>query len=291
MAQHVKRFLAAMISAFLLLLPGVAMAASSFNSIIAFGDSLSDNGSSTDGFGIAHFTDGPTWVEDLAQNLNVPLIDMAVGGAKTGTDNIWAATHGITPYAKSGLLNQVDYYLSNYSNSFSSDSLVTLWAGANDFLFNTGDTPVSSTNNVMTALQKLIAAGADNILVLNLPDMGASPYFSEANPSMAPYATGWSQAFNALLAQDIMTLKLGNPDENIFTLDMYTLFAKVEANPTAYGLTDAHQLFWVDGLHPSAAGHDLIADYAKEALPTPEPATIILVLTGIGGAFASRRKK
>ena len=82
-------------------------AAAAYTSIFAFGDSLSDAGNlfSEDG-GIApvppyvdgHFSNGPTWVEDLSQMLGLgpmkPFLtsndgtNYAFGGAQTGTTDI-----------------------------------------------------------------------------------------------------------------------------------------------------------------------------------------------------------
>jgi len=75
---------------FFLLLP-LALSASSYSSIVAFGDSLSDNGHAEDGYGFGIFSNGDVWVEYLADsnNLNCTLYDYAYGGAKTDQSHIY----------------------------------------------------------------------------------------------------------------------------------------------------------------------------------------------------------
>ena len=71
--------------------------ASSFSSVIVYGDSLSDNGNlyalSGDTYPPSppyydgRFSNGPVAVEQLAADLGVPLYDFAVAGATSGVGN------------------------------------------------------------------------------------------------------------------------------------------------------------------------------------------------------------
>ncbi|MGA7806692.1 SGNH/GDSL hydrolase family protein, partial [Bradyrhizobium sp.] len=65
--------------------------ASSFSSVIVYGDSLSDNGNLYSLIGYppppyydGRFSNGPVAAEQLATNLGAPLYDFAVGGATSG---------------------------------------------------------------------------------------------------------------------------------------------------------------------------------------------------------------
>ncbi len=85
-------------------------------------------------------------------------------------------------------------------------------------------------------------------------------------------------------------------------LNTYALLDTIVANPASYGFTNVTQpcltgevnyaggtpcadpnqyLFW-DELHPTAAGHEILANEAL-ALVTPEPASISLIAVGLVG--------
>jgi phospholipase/lecithinase/hemolysin len=249
-----------------------------YGSVISFGDSLSDNGNA-DGFGITRFSNGPVWVEYLADadHLNAPLFDMAFGGATTGYDNPAAGL------SSTGLNWQVDVFLMYYSGMIASDALVTVWAGAND-LFN-GRSYDQAEDNVALAVAKLAEAGFQNFLIMNLPNVGATPGFS-GTPTET-YATWWSQEFNADLEEDLAGLKQTYAGVNFYTLDTYNLLTLAMADPAAYGFDnvtgmwstrpdgDTGTYLFFDSVHPTTEAHMLIAEkaMAAAAAPVPEPAT------------------
>lgn len=235
-----------------------------YSTIVSLGDSLSDNGN------VSRFTDGPLWVELLADHYSAPLVNIAHGGATTGYDNP-AIGSPIT-----GLQWQVEQlaYLPG-------DSLVTLWAGANDLLQLRS--PLNAVFNIDFALENLYLAGGRNFLVPNLPDIGSSPSLV-SDPVASEGATFWTLAYNTSLENTLHDFNERHTDVDLFFLDVFTLF---EHYPV--GTPEWLELFWVDGFHPSSLGHQRIFEAALAMVePVPEPATLLLFGIGIVGLIGVR---
>jgi outer membrane lipase/esterase len=222
--------------------PVSVLGSTSFSSIVAFGDSLTDNGSitlgtnpdPTDIHGINYFTDGAVWVETLAATMGSGLYDVAYGGATTGYDN-----PKVTGEPIFGLQWQIENAFPSVTGD---DTLFTVWAGANDF-FNGRDFSLAATN-IYTALGKLKDGGAKNILVPNLPDLGLTPgFYNDINPlATTAQASGWTQGFNSQLQGVLQTFADENPSMDIYFFDVYTLFSDFilmsngEMNPVYWSL-------------------------------------------------------
>jgi len=166
------------------------------------------------------------------------------------------------------------------------NTLVVVWGGANDVLSITDPSTASAAittavTGELTAVQRLITAGATNILVPNLPPLGVVPRLN-TNTTLGPLATEAAQVFNAQLAAGLTNLKTAGV--TISQLDVYTLFSNAVANPATYAFTNVTQnsqnvaginpdnyLFW-DDLHPTTAGHHQVA-LAVTPLVAPALAT------------------
>lgn len=247
------------------------VSADSYTSIVAFGDSLSDNGPA-DGYGIQRFTNGPTWVEYLANPffLNVPLLDLAYGGATTGYTNPWALIKGLPKaYWFTGLQWQVDTYLKSFNNVSSSTTLVTIWSGGNDFFFLSA-TPRKAVEEIVCAINKLARAGYQNFLIPNLPNIGATPWVAAMASPIPQVANAFSLAFDLNLRIALAYLTKRYPTDQFFTLDTYTFLQEAMADPEAYGFNSVADIFWTDGFHPSTQAQELIADMALNQLGTDE---------------------
>ncbi|MGB3224648.1 MAG: SGNH/GDSL hydrolase family protein [Desulforhopalus sp.] len=235
-----------------------------YSSIVSLGDSLSDNGN------VSRFTDGPLWVELLADHYSAPLFDIAHGGATTGYDNPRIGSP-IT-----GLQWQVEQF-----PSLPGDSLVTLWAGANDLLQSRS--PLNAVYNIDFALENLYLAGGRNFLVPNLPDIGSSPSLV-SEPVASEEATFWTLIYNSSLENTLHDFNDRHTDVELYLLDVFTIF---EQYPV--GTPEWLELFWVDGFHPSSLGHQKIFEAALATVePVPEPSTLLLFGIGIVGLIGVR---
>lgn len=291
--------------------------AASFDQIVVFGDSLSDNGNVaiatnnqfpgtnyapgrfTDGANTTPATSGPLglWVEQLATRLGVSNPQPFLAGT-SGTNFAFAsATTG-----SNGLFNisdQINLYGLSHPTDANPNALYTIWGGAND-LFNNTNSPTQAASNLLSNIQSLAAGGAKNFLWLNLPALGSTPRGVIENDVATLNAA--SVAFNQAWSSDIALLQgLGI---NVAGVDIYSLFGSITSNPGAYGITNVttpaqglanvdpnNYLFW-DIQHPTTAGHGLVANAAYNSLTTtavPEPATSAFALLGLAGLAAAAR--
>lgn len=197
------------------------------------------------------------------------------------------------------VVSQIDAHLAR-NGKFRSDQVVFVWAGANDLftqlaIVGAGGSAAAAQTAVQTAavelaaqVARIAASGARYIVVLNLPDLGKTPAF--AGTAGAPGATGFTQLFNGTLAAQVAALN----NAGIVMVDVYTTLNAVIAAPAQYGFTNVTQtactntvptnssLFctpstlasasapntylFADSVHPTTAGHKLVANTVLTAV-------------------------
>ena len=278
-----------------------------FSGIYAFGDSLSDAGNvSISSFGNlpvsgiysgGRFSNGNVWVQDLALNLGLPPVkpslaggmDYAIGGAETGATAVHAANATDLP-------GQLGQFVASVPHP-SSTALYTVWAGSNDVLSiaNSTETPAQQQASVQQAVTNetnmiaaLIAHGAKNLVVLNVPDLGKTPY-EMARPASDATATTLAQTYNAELGAAMQQI-MASGAASIDYVNTFGLLDTAIADPAAYGFTNVTQAVWTgnltdshsgnlaatgaaqngylffDGLHPTASTHALLAEAVTQSL-------------------------
>jgi phospholipase/lecithinase/hemolysin len=260
-----------------LLMPLKAMAVS-LSGLYVFGDSLSDAGNTVKttfnpllGIGFppppyaGRFSNGPVWVEYLAQGLGLQPtlfadlalgsgstegINFAVGGATTGSDNTLALTAAVTnifPQVGNlpGLQQQVDSFVNLIPGGETADpnALYVVWGGGIDYLptqstFSPFQTPEQSIANLTAALTKLDQAGAKNIMLVGLPPLGNTPLALELDQTVP----GISDGLNGLVRFHNQGLQ-GIPqqlstDVNLIGLDVNALFNEITSDPDSFGFTN-----------------------------------------------------
>lgn len=286
------------------------------------------------------FSNGPVASQILAGRLGLALTpsvqggnNFATNGSTSNSENIAGNDYGlgagidaIKPLVGIGLQDQVDAFQArNIAPASLSSTLFVLWAGANDafmlgsqleqnppdpgvdigaLFFQAG---VLAAANVESEILQLAAAGAQTMLVGNLPNLAHLPITPDLlDPAFEAFLFAFSTnfldpGFFAALAQ-------ANPSTTIKTFDAYGLFETAVAG--GFGFTNTTEpclptigpfpagpacanpdeyLFW-DDIHPTARAHQLVADAMYAAL-VPEPQGLLLIAVAGGAVMVLRRRR
>jgi phospholipase/lecithinase/hemolysin len=258
-----------------------------FTRIFVFGDSLSDTGNyyqlSVGALPPAYyqgrFSNGRLWLEQLADGLGMSIApgdNYAVGGAMTGYGNY---KNGVNGRNYPGLQDEIASFVSMRSAAEARGALFIVWAGGNDF-FTATFTPDgvneligNGVGNTALAIQKLYQAGARHIMVLSVPDLGLTPMGLRSG--MGGALSQITGIYNARLNSALDQLaQAGIPTIRV---DASATLQALAAQPAEFGFvnvtdplfyvggTPSEFLFW-DDVHPTTAGHAMIAQAAADAL-------------------------
>jgi phospholipase/lecithinase/hemolysin len=200
-----------------------------------------------------------------------------------------------------------------------------VYGGVNDVRDAIGSAdPVAAVTSAAQQLagivEDLADAGAVDIVVPTLVNVGRSPEARLAGDAVAGLAGQLSTTFNQTLAQELSGLAASS-EVNLIQPDFFGLLESITASPSSFGLTNVtdaclpatpfsvppgatacsdpdQYLFW-DLQHPTTAGHALFADLAFDTItaaldpvtvPEPWPAALMAPLLLAGWISLSRRK-
>lgn len=232
--------------------------AQAFSELIIFGDSLEDTGNfaSLGGsplpppFFMNRITNGPVAADVLAEGLGLTAApSLHFSGAAAGKNYAVAAARAHT----AGLIDlttQVGAFLLNHGGTAPPDALYLVGIGGND-VRDARDAPNNATARRiiesaadMTAmnLERLTAAGARNIMVLNLPDVGAIPETAliadmTGDKALIKKTMKKTRRFNRKLARRLKKLERALGIDFI-EFDTFAFFNNILAHPAAFGLNN-----------------------------------------------------
>ncbi len=245
------------------------------------------------------FSNGATWVEQLGRDMHAgdstgPALrrpgsatNFAVGRAR--------ARPNAPSFPYYDLSTQVGIFLGQTGNQAPEDALYVIWIGSNDLkdalesLF-IDPTFATATGIIQQAIgttagniQALWIAGARRFLLVGMVNPGITPYVIGLGP-IAQYAgSQLADGYNAGLGQAVAALSV-LPGISITRYDVNATLENAALDPSVSRIVDfdtpclrfavienavcrhpEKYLFW-DAVHPTTAGHDVIADGARATL-------------------------
>lgn len=317
-------------AALALALAGISTAsAQEFTNVISFGDSLTDAGNvgNVDGNPAtlpgSSFTTNPdsVYAQIVAAAFGFNQTYSTAGGSNYAFGgacvraNSGTFTCGLSPGSFS-ITTQLTTYLGANGGAADPNALYTMWGGANDIFTYAALTadpdgpgpltpPLSSAQaQQATGLSALTMAGlvgtlqnagANYIVVFNLPDLGLTPAAAAQGPTAAAGLQGLGFVYNETLDGAIATL-----GDGIIPINVYGLFNEIVADPGTYGFTNVTQpacgvlsgslacgpagdpnypfhyaagtdqtWLFADGVHPTGAAHAMLASIVYSTIVAP----------------------
>ena len=286
-------------SALALAIVSNAAQAQQFTNYVVFGDSLSDAGQYAGLIpGALRFTTNPDPV--AAQLIGLHFGFTITPSRLGGTDFAWGGAPTAAPFVCvpttlpcRNMTLQLGDYFAGTGGKADPNALYSVWIGANNIFNALANPPTAQATTIASAQQELglinalQTAGAKNILVFNLPDIGKTPDFR---------TTPFSGAITGLILTYNGTLNAGlSGKTGIIPVDVFGLTNEIFASPATFGFTNvtdtacaaalpsslfctratlvapnANQTYaFADGVHPSGAAHAVIAQYVLAEIQAP----------------------
>ena len=293
-------------------------ASAGYSGLYVFGDSLSDPGNLAAAIGSdpaqvitgngyipdrpyasQQFSNGDVWARTYADLMGLAAFgqpfgagggNFAFGGARVTADG-----PGLPP----SLTTQEAIFLGTTGGIASSDALYVIEGGGNDArdtlaaaavagdpMGVIGTAAASYASGIGKLVDQLQASGAQHIVVWNVPNLGLAPAVTSLGAGASFLGSLVTQSMNGALSARLAG------ESGVTVFDLFGVITSFVSTPAAFGLTNvtdacgaiagcdpSTSLFW-DGIHPTSAGHTLLAQEMFVAT-VPEPADYVLMLGGL----------
>ena len=183
---------------------------------------------------------------------------------------------------------------------------MSLWIGGNDIAAFQAGLPVTDTiASYSSALDRLIGAEVNDLLLFEVPDVGFTPLVR--NPASPLDPTDASNAAAALNSAFFDLVVAGLPDTvGVTRINTFDLTRTAFENPSFFGaaaagpctfngrsLANCEQTTFWDPFHPTALIHDYVANEVRAAgiAPVPLPAAAWMLLSALAGLFVVQRRR
>lgn len=289
------------------LLSTAAPADTNYDRLVVFGDSLSDPGNAYVLTGMSlvppymdlipehpyargghHLSNGSTWIEQLAMQMNLaqsvgPALRAPGVFSNYAVDRTRACSDSPSP-TYIDLSGQVSLFLDDFGAA-PAEALYVVFIGGNDVRDAlTSQNPLAviecALASIYSNLIALIDAGARTFLVANVPNLGQVPAVALLGEEAQKGAIDATFFFNQGLEVKLSKIEDEYGEKvNIYRLNTSGLITQASASHPDLNVTDPcidvfagtvcapprKYLFW-DGIHPTATGHALIAEKAASVL-------------------------
>ena len=180
-----------------------------------------------------HYSNGPVWAEQFAAALGLSAANSFGGGTNFAFGGALTGPGGQVP----SLLDQVGQFLGATGGTAPSSALYVVQGGGNDArqVFETaalGGNPgpliTNYATNVISILTTLETAGARNILLFDVPDIGKVPAITALGIPASTLASDLAAQMNLDL---LAALPAPSPGVDIRFVDLYGLLDSLTQNP------------------------------------------------------------
>jgi phospholipase/lecithinase/hemolysin len=240
--------------------------------------------------GGGHFSNGATWVEQLARSIGEAKSAKPAFAPGGGTNFAFGGARARPSGDSPDLGEQVGLFLKSSGGKAPGNALYVIEMGGNDMrdaveAFATGRDGAPILREALGAIGQnvtdLYNAGARRFLIWNMPNIGVTPAIAQV-PPLAGLANQLAVEFNRNLTELVLEPLSQAPGVQLGVVDAYRKLNEVVASPATFGLDNVkqaclrlsppyacpqpqHYLFW-DGIHPTSAGHAILAHEAARVL-------------------------
>ncbi len=232
--------------------------AQTFNSVVVFGDSLSDSGNIAQLNGLppgTSFTTNPdpVWAEIVAQAFGASGTNSLAGGTNYAWGGACVDPNVACENPVATTQQQISQHLSG--GNADPDTLYMIWGGVNDISAVAGETQGALDGTLKAAeayvdqIRGLQDAGARYVVVLNSPDAGKTINAQRAGPAAAAGLSALTQAYN-----EALDTGLGSLERGIIPVNVSVLLDEIIENPGNYGFTNIDDIACTPGSNPLRPG-------------------------------------
>lgn len=296
-----------------------SVASAGYSGLYIFGDSLSDPGNLAAAIGAdpsqvisgngyipdrpyasQQFSNGDVWARTYADLMGLGAFGQpfGVGGGNYayGGARVTAEGPGLPP---SLTTQESIFFLGSHGGVAPLDALYVIEGGGNDARDTLalaaasadpsaviGPAAFAYASGIGDLVDSLQSSGAQHIVVWNVPNLGLAPAVTSLGAGASFLGGLVSQSMNNALSQRLAG------ENGVTVFDLFGALTSFVTNPGAYGLANVSDacgaiagcdpstsLFW-DGIHPTSAGHALLAQEMFVAT-VPEPSEYALMFAGL----------